>query len=58
MAYSLTCADSGADCPGSFTTASKDELMEHVQLHARHAHPEMANNPEAGAMIAGLVKQV
>jgi len=58
MAYSLTCADSGADCPGSFTTASKDELMEHVQLHATHAHPEMANNPEAGAMIAGLVKQV
>lgn len=58
MAYSLTCADTGAACPGSFTTETKDELMEHVQIHAKHAHPEMADNPDAGAMIAGLVKQV
>jgi predicted small metal-binding protein len=38
MAYSVTCADSGADCPASFTTESKEELIQHVQLHAREAH--------------------
>jgi predicted small metal-binding protein len=37
-AYTVSCRDTGADCPGSFTTESKDELVEHVQLHARKAH--------------------
>ncbi len=58
MAYSLTCADTGASCAGSFTTDSKDELMAHVQLHAEQAHPELAGNPEMGAAVAALVKQV
>jgi predicted small metal-binding protein len=58
MAYSLTCADTGANCPGSFTTESKDELLEHVQLHATHAHPEIVGNAEAAAMIPQLIKQV
>jgi predicted small metal-binding protein len=38
--YSVSCKDSGLDCPGSFTTESKEELIEHVQLHARKAHGE------------------
>ena len=58
MAYSLTCADTGADCPGSFTTETKDELLEHVQLHAQRSHPEVVGNAEAAAMIPSLVKQV
>jgi predicted small metal-binding protein len=37
-AYTVSCRDTGADCPGSFTTESKDELVEHVQFHARKAH--------------------
>ncbi len=37
-AYTFVCRDTGADCPGSFTIESRDELIEHVQLHARKAH--------------------
>lgn len=58
MAYSLACADTGADCPGAFTTESKDELMDHVQMHAQRAHPELASNPDLGAMVQTLIKQV
>jgi predicted small metal-binding protein len=41
MAYSLQCRDSGADCPGSFTTETEEELRKHVELHVQEAHPEM-----------------
>ncbi len=58
MAYSLTCADTGADCAGSFTTEGKDELIEHVSLHTERAHPELAGNPDMGSMVQTLIKQV
>ena len=47
MAYSLTCADSGAaTCPGKFTTEEfEKELMDHVKMHMGAAHPEMMKNP-------------
>jgi predicted small metal-binding protein len=38
VAYSIKYADAGVDCPGSFTTETKDELMKHVELHAKKAH--------------------
>jgi predicted small metal-binding protein len=46
-AYTVSCRDTGADCPGSFTTESKDELIEHVQLHATKAHGEPDLSREA-----------
>lgn len=58
MAYSISCADSGADCPGVFTTDSEDELMKHVQLHVAEAHPEMPTTPEMAEQVKALVKQV
>ena len=58
MAYSFACADTGALCPGSFTTESKEELMEHLQMHTSNAHPELAGNPDAATVVAGLVRQV
>ncbi|MFA7324203.1 MAG: DUF1059 domain-containing protein [Candidatus Nanopelagicales bacterium] len=58
MAYSLTCADTGAQCPGSFTTEGKDELIEHVMLHAQRAHPDLASNPDMGSMVQSLIKTV
>jgi len=58
MAYQLTCADTGAACPGSFTTENKEELVEHVMLHAERAHPELAGNPDMGAMVQTLIKTV
>jgi len=56
MSYSITCADSGADCPGAFTTESEDELMQHVQMHVQTAHPGMEMTPEAVAQVKGLIK--
>ncbi len=46
MAYSIRCADAGVDCPGSFTTETKEELMKHVELHAKEAHPDLDLQPE------------
>ena len=46
MAYSIRCADAGMDCPGSFTTETKEELMKHVELHANEAHPDIDLQPE------------
>ena len=53
MAYSLVCADTGADCPGDFTTSTKDELVKHVELHASEAHPGLELTQE---QIDSLVK--
>jgi predicted small metal-binding protein len=53
MAYSIRCADAGVDCPGSFTTETKDELMKHVELHASEAHPDLELEP---SQIEALVK--
>ncbi len=36
--YSVVCRESGTDCPGEFTTESKEELVKHVELHGREAH--------------------
>lgn len=58
MAYSLTCADTGAKCPFTVTTETRDELMEHVQIHTKSAHPEMAKNPPSPEVIAKLIRQV
>jgi predicted small metal-binding protein len=46
MAYSVQCRDAGLDCPGSFTTESKEELVKHVELHAKEAHPGLELEPE------------
>jgi predicted small metal-binding protein len=58
MAYSFACASLGAQCPGSFTTESKDELMEHVAMHAGKAHPELAGSPDAAAALESAVVAV
>ncbi len=53
MAYSIVCADAGTDCPGSFTTETKEELLKHVELHAQEAHPGLELTSE---QIDGLVR--
>jgi predicted small metal-binding protein len=52
-AYSIRCADAGTDCPGSFTTETKEELIKHVELHASEAHPDLDLQPE---QVEALVK--
>ncbi len=56
MAYKLTCADTGAKCPFTVTTEGREELMEHVKVHARTAHPEMA--PPPPDVVEKLIKTV
>jgi predicted small metal-binding protein len=58
MAYKLVCAETGATCPFEVVTDSKDELMAHVGVHARMAHPEMAANPPSPEMIDKLIHVV
>ena len=58
MAYKLACAETGADCPFEVVTKSREELMEHVAVHAKAAHPELAKNPPSPEMIAKLIHQV
>jgi predicted small metal-binding protein len=58
MAYKLACADSGAKCPFVVVTENKEELMQHVGIHAKSSHPELAANPPSPEMIAKLIQQV
>jgi predicted small metal-binding protein len=58
MAYKVSCVDAGADCPGSFTTETEDELMEIVHVHQTIAHPEINQSPETDAFVKTLVKVV
>jgi predicted small metal-binding protein len=58
MAYSLTCADSGANCPGKSTTETEKELMDHVKMHMGVAHPEMMKSPPPPEMLKKMVKMV
>lgn len=58
MAKSLSCADAGMDCPARFVTDTEDELMQHVQLHAGVAHPDLEITPELAEQIGKLVRTV
>lgn len=58
MAFKLACADTGAKCPFEVVSATQDEVVEHVKVHARMAHPEMASNPPSADTIAKLIRQV
>ena len=37
MAYTVVCPR--ADCPGLFTTETKEEMFKHVEVHTAAAHP-------------------
>ena len=58
MALKLVCAETGAKCPFEVVAPTKEELMEHVGIHSKMAHPEMASNPPSPEMIEKLVHQV
>jgi len=53
MPYSIQCQDAGTDCPASFTTETKEELVKHVEMHAQEAHPDLELEPE---QVEQLVK--
>ncbi len=58
MAFKVSCVDAGSDCPGSFTTATEEELMEIVHVHQQIAHPDIQQSDETDAFVKTLVKTV
>jgi predicted small metal-binding protein len=58
MAYKMACAETGADCPFEVVTKTKEEMMEHVAIHARMSHPELAKTPPSPEMIEKLIHTV
>jgi predicted small metal-binding protein len=56
MTSSITCADTGSDCPFAVTTANEGELMQHLQMHASAAHPDMEMNADTMAQIKSIIK--
>ena len=57
MAYKMMCAETGAKCPFEVQTETKEELMQHIAVHAKAAHPEMTE-PPSPEMIAKLIHTV
>ena len=58
MAYKLVCAETGAKCAFEVTTDTREELMQHVGVHAKMAHPEMASTPPSPEMVNRLIHEV
>ncbi len=58
MAFKLVCAETGAKCPFEVVSSTRDELMQHVMIHAKMAHPEMAATPPSPEMMEKLIHEV
>ena len=59
MAFALACKDAGMeDCPASFATETKEELLAHLALHAETSHPEMEMDEETQQHLDALVKTI
>jgi predicted small metal-binding protein len=58
MAKEFACQDAGMDCPGKFTVETESELMQHVEVHAKAAHPDLQVTPELQRQIKSLTKTV
>ncbi len=46
MAKQITCSDAGMDCTAQFKVETEAELMQHVQVHGKVAHPDIPMTPE------------
>lgn len=58
MPFRLSCAESGASCPFEVVAPTREELLEHVKVHAKMSHPEMADKPPSPEMIEKLIHVV
>ncbi len=58
MAKQFACRDAGMDRPGKFTVETESELMQHVQVHAKSAHPDLQVTAELPRQIKSLTKTV
>ncbi len=53
MTYSVVCSDAASDCPGRFTTETKEELLKHLEIHGQTAHPDLDITDE---QVEALIK--
>ena len=51
MSHTVACAHFNSDCPASFTTTDEEELLAHVELHTRTAHPQLEWTPELAEVV-------
>ncbi len=51
MSHTVACSHFNSDCPASFTTTEQDELLAHVEMHTRTAHPQMEWTPELAEVV-------
>ena len=59
MAFSMACKDAGmTGCPGAFATETREELFEHIALHAAKSHPDMKMDEATTQAVAGVVKTI
>jgi predicted small metal-binding protein len=58
MAYSFACKDAGVGCPGIFRVETEDELMQHLELHAKVAHPDIEMTPDTVRQFKSVIKKV
>ena len=58
MALKMACAETGANCPFEVVADTKDEMMQHIGIHVKAAHPDLVKNPPPPEMIAKLIHEV
>lgn len=59
MAFSMACKDAGmTDCPGSFATETREELFDHIALHAAKSHPDMKMDDATKQSVDQVVKTI
>lgn len=46
LAYAAACKNVGVDCPGSFTTETKEEVLKHIDLHLKESHAGIELSPD------------
>ncbi len=58
VAFSFRCADMGGACPVFFVAQTQEELLEHVELHARRVHPALLFDEATRVMIRAEMRLV
>jgi|GEM_PF-6334528 len=58
QAKQITCRDAGIDCPRQFKVETEDQLMQHLQIHGKVAHPDIPMDPEFLRQVKSLIKTI
>jgi predicted small metal-binding protein len=57
MSSHIACSNFNADCPAEFTAPDEEELIRHVELHTKSAHPQMEWTPELVEVVKTKVSR-